>query len=66
MENQRVYGDARMVGLPPQEEKLMLLQTNDTVVKHDEEWVELIQIAIEMGIPLEEIREFLLGTKTVF
>ncbi|MFE0507140.1 anti-repressor SinI family protein [Peribacillus butanolivorans] len=41
----------------------MLLQTNDTVVKLDKEWVELIQIAIKMEIPVEEIREFLSGSK---
>ncbi|WP_185152187.1 hypothetical protein [Peribacillus simplex] len=43
----------------------MLLQTNDTVVKFDKEWIELIQIAIKMEIPLEEIRDFLTG-RSVF
>ncbi|WHY58377.1 hypothetical protein [Peribacillus simplex] len=43
----------------------MLIQTNDTVVKLDKEWVELIRIAIKMDIPLEEIRDFLSG-RSVF
>ncbi|MDM5451012.1 anti-repressor SinI family protein [Peribacillus simplex] len=44
----------------------MLIQTNSTGVKLDKEWIDLIQMAIEMEIPLEEIRSFLSGGKTVF
>ncbi|MGE1166355.1 anti-repressor SinI family protein [Peribacillus simplex] len=44
----------------------MLIQTNDTVVKLDKEWIDLIQKAIKMGIPLEEIRSFLSGGKTAY
>ncbi|MGE7767311.1 anti-repressor SinI family protein [Peribacillus sp. NPDC096540] len=38
----------------------MLLQTNDRVKELDKEWIELIQMAIKVDIPLEEIRGFLL------
>ncbi|WP_289709948.1 hypothetical protein [Peribacillus butanolivorans] len=38
----------------------MLLQTNDRVKELDTEWIELIQMAIYVEIPLEEIRGFLL------
>jgi hypothetical protein len=38
----------------------MLLQTNDRVEDLDTEWIELIQMAINVEIPLEEIRGFLL------
>ena len=65
MENQRIYGIARMWGYPLRRNSLMLLQTNDTVVKLDKEWVELILIAIKMDITLEEIRDFLSG-RSVF
>ncbi|MFD6439707.1 hypothetical protein ACFWDG_07805 [Peribacillus sp. NPDC060186] len=37
----------------------MLLQTNDRVKELDKEWIELIQMAINVEIPLEEIRGFL-------
>lgn len=39
----------------------MLLQTNDRVKELDTEWIELIQMAINVEIPLEEIRGFLLA-----
>ncbi|MGG3912230.1 anti-repressor SinI [Peribacillus simplex] len=41
----------------------MLIQTNDKIVKLDKEWIDLIQMAIKLEIPLEEIRSFLSGDK---
>ncbi|WP_416150344.1 anti-repressor SinI family protein [Salipaludibacillus sp. HK11] len=38
---------------------MMLSSINDSVEKLDNEWVELIQKAYDMGIPIEKIREFL-------
>lgn len=65
MENQRIYGIAGCWITLLRRNNLMLIQTNDTVVKLDKEWVELIRIAIKMDIPLEEIRDFLSG-RSVF
>ncbi|MBO1511263.1 anti-repressor SinI family protein [Metabacillus sp. BG109] len=36
----------------------MLSQKNDTVEELDKEWVELIQMVINLGIPIQEIRNF--------
>ncbi|WP_243459292.1 anti-repressor SinI family protein [Metabacillus bambusae] len=37
---------------------VMLSQKNDTVEELDKEWVELIQMVINLGIPIQEIRNF--------
>ncbi|CAN7667358.1 hypothetical protein LJR015_002814 [Peribacillus frigoritolerans] len=36
----------------------MLSQANDTVEELDKEWAELIQMAINLEIPIQEIRKF--------
>lgn len=47
-------------------EIVLLLQTNNPVVRLDKELDELIQIAIKTEILLEEIKYFLSGSKSVF
>jgi DNA-binding transcriptional MerR regulator len=42
----------------------MLIQFDDTVVEElDKEWINLMQIARKLGIPLEKIRKFLSSSK---
>lgn len=44
---------------------VMLSQANDKVEELDKEWVELIQMVINMGIPIQEIRKFISEYKMV-
>ena len=42
----------------------MLIQANDGIGKLDKEWIELVKMAKQVGIPIEEVREYLLQNKT--
>jgi hypothetical protein len=52
--------DVGKTGLPSDDRGIVMLsqEANDTVEELDKEWVELIQMVINLGIPIQEIRNF--------
>lgn len=53
-----------MAGLPLYGRVFMFNEINNTVKKLDKEWIELIKMAKQVGISIEEVREYLLQNKS--